>query len=205
MDVVVWLRGFGLGKYEAVFRENEINERVLPSLTVEDLKGTLRERAASEAVRTCSDELVPLHVRARCRDSLSFPTVKGCPSTGSMRSLASRTLLVLLTLISTLDAAETNVCTVAANPSGFDHRQVTLRGIVAGLSKSTSRSGHKQMTFLLRSPLGCGGVIVYAQEPATLSNGDHLQVEGIFEMERRRDGSTFHNEIQAMKITTLPR
>ena len=105
MDVVVWLRGFGLGKYEAVFRENEINERVLPSLTVEDLKGTLRERAASEAVGTCSDELVPLHVRARC-DSLSFPTVKGCPSTGSMRSLASRTLLVLLTLISTLDAAE---------------------------------------------------------------------------------------------------
>jgi hypothetical protein len=39
----------------------------------------------------------------------------GC--TGSIRSLASRTLLVLLTLISTLDAAETNVCTVAANPS----------------------------------------------------------------------------------------
>jgi class 3 adenylate cyclase/predicted ATPase len=38
MDVVVWLRGLGLGKYEAVFRENEINERVLPSLTAEDLK-----------------------------------------------------------------------------------------------------------------------------------------------------------------------
>ena len=39
MDVVVWLRGLGLGKYEAVFRENGINERVLPSLTAEDLKG----------------------------------------------------------------------------------------------------------------------------------------------------------------------
>jgi hypothetical protein len=112
---------------------------------------------------------------------------------------------VLLVLISTLDAAETNVCTVGANPSGFDHRQVTLTGIVAGLSKGTSRSGHKQMTFLLGSPAGCGGVTVYAQEPATLSIGDHLQVEGIFEMERRRDGSTFHNEMQAMKITTLPR
>ena len=74
-------------------------------------------------------------LRSQTRDSLSFPTVMGCPSTGSIRSLASRTLLVLLTLISTLDAAETNVCTVAANPSGFDHRQVTLKGIVAGLSK----------------------------------------------------------------------
>jgi hypothetical protein len=25
MDIVVWLRSLGLGKYEAVFRENEIN------------------------------------------------------------------------------------------------------------------------------------------------------------------------------------
>jgi hypothetical protein len=38
MDIAVWLRRLGLGKYEAVFRENEINERVLPSLTAEDLK-----------------------------------------------------------------------------------------------------------------------------------------------------------------------
>jgi predicted ATPase/class 3 adenylate cyclase len=38
MDVVVWLRGLGLGKYEAAFRENEIDETVLPSLTHEDLK-----------------------------------------------------------------------------------------------------------------------------------------------------------------------
>ena len=38
MDVVVWLRSLGLGKYEAVIRENEIDETVLPSLTAEDLK-----------------------------------------------------------------------------------------------------------------------------------------------------------------------
>ena len=38
MDVVVWLRSLGLGKYEAVFRENEIDETVLPSLTHETLK-----------------------------------------------------------------------------------------------------------------------------------------------------------------------
>jgi hypothetical protein len=38
MDVVVWLRGLGLGRYEAAFRENEIDETVLPSLTAEDLK-----------------------------------------------------------------------------------------------------------------------------------------------------------------------
>ena len=38
MDVVVWLRSMGLGKYEAIFRENDIDETVLPSLTHEHLK-----------------------------------------------------------------------------------------------------------------------------------------------------------------------
>ena len=38
MDVVVWLRSLGLEQYEAAFRENEISERILPSLTQEDLK-----------------------------------------------------------------------------------------------------------------------------------------------------------------------
>jgi hypothetical protein len=38
MDVVVWLRSLGLGQYEKTFRENEIDETVLPSLTAEDLE-----------------------------------------------------------------------------------------------------------------------------------------------------------------------
>jgi class 3 adenylate cyclase len=38
MDIVFWLRSLGLGKYEAAFRENEIDETVLPSLTHENLK-----------------------------------------------------------------------------------------------------------------------------------------------------------------------
>jgi class 3 adenylate cyclase len=38
MDIGGWLRGLGLGKYEAVFLDNGIGEAVLPHLTVEDLK-----------------------------------------------------------------------------------------------------------------------------------------------------------------------
>ena len=38
MDIVVWLRRLGLGKYEAIFRENDIDDTVLPNLTAEDLK-----------------------------------------------------------------------------------------------------------------------------------------------------------------------
>src|SRR5215472_16615147 len=38
MDIGGWLRGLGLERYERVFRENEIDERVLPKLTAYDLK-----------------------------------------------------------------------------------------------------------------------------------------------------------------------
>src|SRR6185312_5508188 len=38
MDVEGWLRSLGLQQYEVAFRENEIDETVLPSLTAEDLK-----------------------------------------------------------------------------------------------------------------------------------------------------------------------
>src|SRR5207253_8377813 len=38
MDVADWLRGLGLEQYEPAFRANEIDARVLPSLTAEDLK-----------------------------------------------------------------------------------------------------------------------------------------------------------------------
>jgi SAM domain (Sterile alpha motif)/Adenylate and Guanylate cyclase catalytic domain len=38
MDVGGWLRKLGLEQYEAAFRENKIDDTVLPRLTAEDLK-----------------------------------------------------------------------------------------------------------------------------------------------------------------------
>ena len=38
MDIASWLRSLGLERYEAAFRENEIDETVLRGLTSEDLK-----------------------------------------------------------------------------------------------------------------------------------------------------------------------
>jgi hypothetical protein len=38
MDLGAWLRGLGLEEYEAAFRQNHIDDTVLPSLTAEDLK-----------------------------------------------------------------------------------------------------------------------------------------------------------------------
>ena len=38
MDIAAWLDSLGLGQYAQAFRDNEIDERVLPNLTAEDLK-----------------------------------------------------------------------------------------------------------------------------------------------------------------------
>jgi hypothetical protein len=38
MDVAAWLQDLGLELYVPAFRDNEIDERVLPSLTAEDSK-----------------------------------------------------------------------------------------------------------------------------------------------------------------------
>src|ERR1700748_437308 len=38
MDIGGWLRGRGLERYEQAFRENEVDLRVLPELTADDLK-----------------------------------------------------------------------------------------------------------------------------------------------------------------------
>ena len=63
MDIVVWLRSLGLGKYEAIFRENEITEKVLPNLTAEDLKEL--GVAALEHRRTLLDAIAALRIASR--------------------------------------------------------------------------------------------------------------------------------------------
>ena len=50
MDVVVWLRSLGLGKYEAAFRENEITEQVLPEPDGGGLEGFRRRSSLVIAV-----------------------------------------------------------------------------------------------------------------------------------------------------------
>ena len=37
MDVVAWLRGLGLERYAPAFRDNDVDDEVLPQLTSDDL------------------------------------------------------------------------------------------------------------------------------------------------------------------------
>jgi len=45
-----WLRNLGLEQYEVAFRENAIDDSVLPSLTAEDLKELLSDTAVSSSM-----------------------------------------------------------------------------------------------------------------------------------------------------------
>jgi class 3 adenylate cyclase len=82
MDVVVWLRSLGLGKYEAAFRENAIDETVLPSLTHENLKELgvtalghrLKLLDAIAALRNDASVQNPLVAAAPARPSAATPT-----------------------------------------------------------------------------------------------------------------------------------
>jgi class 3 adenylate cyclase len=38
VDVARWLRDLGLGRYEAAFRENDVDAELLPTLTADELK-----------------------------------------------------------------------------------------------------------------------------------------------------------------------
>ena len=79
MDIVVWLRSLGLGKYEAAFRENEIDETVLPNLTAEDLK-ELGVTALGHR-RKLLDAIAGLRSDANCKaPSVDAATASSAPS-----------------------------------------------------------------------------------------------------------------------------
>src|SRR5271168_5153821 len=61
MDVGDWLRSLGLGQYEALFRENDIDTEVLAELTESDLTGLgvslgHRKRLLKAIANLCSTE-----------------------------------------------------------------------------------------------------------------------------------------------------
>ena len=93
MDIVVWLRSLGLGKYEAAFRENEIDETVLPSLTHETLKELgvtavghrLKLLDAIAALRNEGSEQAPSPTAEPAQPSVAPPTAAPIPEAAGER------------------------------------------------------------------------------------------------------------------------
>jgi hypothetical protein len=80
MDIGDWLRSLGLEKYEAAFRENEIDEAVLPSLTHETLKSALLQLGIASSCSMLSPCCVLMRARKQRQPQHSLGMLKTPPS-----------------------------------------------------------------------------------------------------------------------------
>jgi hypothetical protein len=110
-----------------------------------------------------------------------------------------------LTLPVVTDASETTVCQLAAKPASFNNQNVTLQGSVAALRETTSQARNDYTTFKLQDQGGSCAVTIFTWGHPALSNNDQVRVDGVFEIEHRQGKYTFYNEVQATKISPLPR
>jgi class 3 adenylate cyclase len=93
MDIAAWLRGLGLERYEAAFRDNEIDWETLPKLTTEDLKdlGVVlggHRRKLLEAIAALRS-----HVDATPEQAAAAPTAERRPLTVMFCDLVGSTAL----------------------------------------------------------------------------------------------------------------
>src|SRR4029077_8585364 len=96
-DVGGWLRRLGLERYEAAFRENEIDDTVLPSLTAEDLKdlgvGIVGHRRKLLDGIAALRAPTPLSDTAPARDEAAKDTAERCQLTVMFCDLVGSTAL----------------------------------------------------------------------------------------------------------------
>jgi class 3 adenylate cyclase len=110
MDVGGWLRGLGLGQYEEKFRDNKIDAKLLPRLTVDDLKDIGVSVVGDR--RRLLDAIAVIAGAGRPADLPASPT-KSAPSKGLPASAERRPITVMFcdlvgstSLVAKLDAED---------------------------------------------------------------------------------------------------
>ena len=103
------------------------------------------------------------------------------------------------------NGADIAICSIIEKPANFNHQSVTLQGTALGVKETTSHRGNDYTTFKLQDPSGCGAVNIFTWGHPALKNGDQVRVDGVFETEHHQGRYTFHNEVEATKVTSVPR
>jgi hypothetical protein len=123
----------------------------------------------------------------------------------SPRLLAGATAGLLICSI-TANAGEVGVCSLATNRASLDHQNVTLQGTAIDVKETTSRRGNDYTTFKLQDATnGSCTVNIFTWGHPTLTSGDHVRVEGVFETEHHQGRYTFYNEVEATKVAPVSR
>jgi hypothetical protein len=110
----------------------------------------------------------------------------------------------LMNMLAPCTAADEVICSIVRTPQDFDHKSVTLKGTAINVKETTSRRGNDYTTFKLQDSAGCA-VTIFTWGHPTLNTCDQVSVDGVFETERHQGRYTFYNEIQATKVSCLPR
>ena len=77
MDIAAWLRSLGLGQYEPVFRDNDIDAELVPLLTVGDLKGSWHRPVGHR--RKLLDAITTLNLEAGSSESVPAQPTRSAP------------------------------------------------------------------------------------------------------------------------------
>jgi hypothetical protein len=121
------------------------------------------------------------------------------------KTIQSTVAAFMLVISVAAHAAEASIHSIATDPSSFDHQTVTLQGTAVTVKETTSQRGNDYTTFKLQDPGSGDSVSVFMWGHPPLGNGDHVQVDGVFEREHHQGRYTFHNEVGATKVSPLPR
>jgi uncharacterized protein YdeI (BOF family) len=114
--------------------------------------------------------------------------------------------LAVVTVLASVNCYAANtVCSVTANRVSFDHKNVTLQGTAIMVRETTSRRGNDYTTFKLHDPNGACDINVFIWGHQTLTNGDRVQVDGVFETEYHQGQYTFYNEVESTNVAPLSR
>ena len=104
MDIAGWLRSLGLEQYEPAFRENHVDETVLPNLTVEDLKdlnvGSIGHRRklleAIALLRDAADAKAPPPAPTSRQPETAPPASEGAISSPAGEAVGERRYLTVM-------------------------------------------------------------------------------------------------------------
>src|SRR5262249_48272286 len=147
MDLGGWLRSLGLEQYEAAFRENEIDDSVLPSLTAEDLKELGVDAVGHR--RKLLNAIVALRADADVKAASpdAFPTIDG-----SAKDTAERRQVTVMFS----DLVGSTTLSARMDPED-------LREVISAYQKCVAETVHRFDGFVARY-MG-DGVLVYFGYP----------------------------------------
>lgn len=98
--------------------------------------------------------------------------------------------------------AGVSIKAILENPERYDGQKVTIQGKVSAIKHRTSKRGNQYTTFDVTDASG-GPIKVFTWGWPKISNGDRVEVTGIFQRVKRVGRYIFYNEIEATSIRQI--